>query len=142
MKCKVISLIILTGLILTIGCGKQRPVNYEIPNAIEPGKVIYAGVRSSNYGIKPFPDPVGWQMAMAKMTDYYQDATPCAIWIVGRLKSPRGCRLEFPADSKQYTNVFFNDNDKHEPYLSHFDSTGIKVFLQVEPGDAGGAPQN
>jgi hypothetical protein len=136
MRYKILSIFIFIVLILVIGCTKKRPVNYEIPNTIEAGKVIYAGVRSSNYGIKPFPDPQGWQYAMEKMTDYYKGSTPCAIWIVGRLKRPKSCFLEFPGDSAKYTNISFLDKDKHEEYLTHFDTVGIKVFLQVEPAHA------
>ncbi|HEX9975413.1 MAG TPA: hypothetical protein VGD14_25410, partial [bacterium] len=117
-------------------CSKKRPVNYKIPNTIEAGKVIYAGVRSSSYGIKPFPDPLGWQNAMEKMSNYYEGSTPCGIWIVGKLRRTKSCFLEFPGDSTKYTNISFLDKDKHEQYLSHFDTVGIKVFLQVEPAHA------
>ena len=121
---------------LFISCGKQQAINYNIPHTIETGKVVFAGVRSSSYGIKPFPDPREWQHAVDKMAGYYEGAAPCAIWIVGRFKGPKGCLLEFPSDGRQDANIFFSENDKHESYLNHFDSTGIKVFLQVEPGHA------
>ena len=103
------------------------------------GSIRYAGVRSSNYGISPFPSPGGWQNAMQTMAGYFPGSTPVGIWIVGPLGSNGGCRLEFPhpGDGVNYgTRIQFSTSDKHEPYLDHFDAHGIKVFLQVEPGFA------
>ena len=136
MRYKILSIFIFIILLLVIGCAKKRPLNYEIPNTIIAGKVKYAGVRSSSYGIRPFPQPVGWQNAMEEMSNYYEGSTPCGIWIVGKVKRHKSCFLEFPGDSTKYTNISFLDKDKHEEYLSHFDSVGIKVFLQVEPANA------
>jgi hypothetical protein len=98
--------------------------------------IKYAGVRSSSYGIRPFPDPSGWEKSIRAMCGYFQNSTPCAIWIVGVLERPKSCRLEFPSEGKEYTNTTFLDYDKHEPYLDYFDKKGIKVFLQVEPANA------
>jgi hypothetical protein len=98
-------------------------------------KVVYAGVRSSSYGIDPFPEPKGWQAAMEAMSGFYQGSRPCAIWIVGEIWG-RDCHLYFPSDGRRYPNVSFGDTDDHERFLRHFDATGIKVFLQVESVDA------
>lgn len=100
--------------------------------------IKYAGVRSSSYGIEPFPEPSGWQNAMETMSGYFKDSIPCGIWIVGRLEwSNKSCRLEFTHDNNEhYPNILFDETDKHERYLSHFDTVGIKVFLQVEPANA------
>jgi hypothetical protein len=98
--------------------------------------IIYAGVRSSSYGIKPFPDPQYWHSSMRKMSSYFEGSSPCAIWIVGVVKNKTACLLEFPADGEEHENVVFSDFDKHESYLDYFDQSGIKVFLQVEPANA------
>jgi len=136
MRFKILIIFVYIIPLLVIGCDKKRPLNYEIPNTIKAGKVKYAGVRSSSYGVKPFPEPAGWQNAMEKMSNYYEGSTPCGIWIVGKLRRPKSCFLEFIGDSAQHNNISFLDRDKHEEYLTHFDSVGIKVFLQVEPANA------
>lgn len=98
--------------------------------------IEYAGVRSSSYGIDPFPDPGGWQSAMTAMTEYFPGSAPCAIWIVGKLRRPKSCYLEFPSNGSRYELIEFMDHDKHEAYLDFFDQVGIKIFLQVEPANA------
>ena len=119
--------------IVTAGASCVRPAS--VPQASAPN-VAYAGVRSSAYGIKPFPEPAEWEKAIMTMSGYYPGSTPVAIWIVGRLSRPRACRLEFPGGATGLTNIMFDDVDKHEAYLSQFDRAGIKVFLQVEPANA------
>ncbi len=119
--------------IVTAGASCVRPVS--VPQASAP-HVAFAGVRSSAYGIKPFPAPAEWEKAIMTMSGYYPGSTPVAIWIVGRLSRPRTCRLEFPGGATALPNIMFDDVDKHEAYLSQFDRAGIKVFLQVEPADA------
>jgi hypothetical protein len=118
--------------LLASGCRKKVEV---LPPAAPaaPRNVVFAGVRSSNYGIKPFPEPAAWQRAIASMNSRYPGATPGTIWIVGELSRPSSCRLFFPADGRVYPNIEFAETDKHEEFLDHFDRSGIKVFLQVEP---------
>ncbi|MBN2207415.1 MAG: hypothetical protein JW742_08425 [Candidatus Aminicenantes bacterium] len=98
--------------------------------------VKYAGVRSSAYGIKPFPEPQEWIKAVSTMGDYFPGSTPCAVWIVGHLSRARACKLDFPAEGRSFPNVAFLDVEKHERFLSAFDAAGVKVFLQVEPANA------
>lgn len=117
------------------GC-RKRIVTPEAAVPFVPGKIIYAGVRSSSYGVKPFPQAEDWQSAMQTMSGYFTGATPCAIWIVGEFKEPKTCRLFFPSEGKVYPFIQFEETDRHEQFLSHFDRVGIKVFLQVEPGHA------
>ena len=136
MKRKELVIILVLGVaVLAEGCRAraevQPPVAPEVPK-----NVIFAGVRSSNYGIKPFPGPAGWQKAIDAMSDRFPGSTRGAIWIVGELKRPTSCRLFFPSDGKAYPNIEFAETDKHEEFLSHFDKTGTKVFLQVEPAQA------
>lgn len=108
----------------------DRPPDKSVNN------IISAGIRSSSYGIKPFPEPIGWQKAMETMSGYFPGSIPCAIWIVGELKKPKSCRLFFPSEGKSYPFIEFEETDKHEQFLNHFDKAGIKVFLQVEPAHA------
>jgi len=133
---QVLFLIIVYLLGIFISCGKNDKKKYTIDNTIKVHNVKYAGARSSAYGIRPFPDPYGWQKVMNTMQNYFEGSTACAIWIVGRMHGDRTCRLEFTSDGSTDSNIVFLDYDKHEPYLQHFDSTGIKVFLQVEPANA------
>jgi hypothetical protein len=103
-----------------------------------PGRphVVFAGVRSSIYGIKPFPEPAEWEKAILTMSSYYQGSTPAAVWIVGRIVDHTDCRLEFPGAVTGSANIQFEKVDRHAAYLDQFDRAGIKVFLQVEPANA------
>lgn len=99
--------------------------------------VKYVGVRSSSYGIMPFPDPSGWRQAIESINGSFRGAVPFAIWIVGETGPTNEiCQLQFPSDGDTYLNVIFGNTDKHEGYLKYFDEHGIKVFLQVEPCSA------
>ncbi len=109
---------------------------YTIKKDITVYNVKYAGVRSSRYGIRPFPGPEGWQSALEKMKTRFEGSDACAIWIVGTMRGKRTCGLEFPLEGEPDSNIVFLDYDKHEPYLQHFDTTGVRVFLQVEPANA------
>lgn len=70
-------------------------------------------------------------------------ATPCGIYIFGYIEgngtgdpASAYCYLSFPKPSGTYPNVHFGSADPHEAYLNAFDAAGLKIFLQVEPGDA------
>lgn len=123
-------------ILLALGWVKCRIAKPLPPILPTPAKVLFAGVRSSSYGIKPFPEPPEWQSAMRTMSSYFEGSTACAIWIVGEFQRPKDCRLYFPGDGKQYPYIQFETTDKHEKYLRFFDQAGIKVFLQVEPAQA------
>jgi len=106
--------------------------------AADPSNVKWAGVRSSVYGIRPFPSPQGWSRAMTTMSGHFPGSTPVGVWIVGPL-SGRGVQLEFPRpnDGRNYgSRIKFASSDKHERFLTEFDRRGIQVWLQVEPGFA------
>lgn len=98
--------------------------------------IKYAGVRSSNYGIKPFPSKEEWKNALFTMQEKFEGTIPTAIWIVGVMRGSENMYLEFPSEGKEVKNVIFAEEDKHEPYLKYFDENGIKVFLQVESANA------
>jgi hypothetical protein len=124
--------------ILALACAEKPPGKLAPPQAERgPSKVVYAGVRSSRYGIKPFPEPAAWVKAMRRMADDFPGATPCGIWIVSTMsKTSRFTRLEFPAEGRTVPFVEFEETDRHERYLDAFDGAGIQVFLQVEPANA------
>jgi len=125
--------------LFALACAEKPVQKIVPPQAAPPGpaNVVYAGVRSSKYGIKPFPGPAAWEKAIGAMTAYFPGSTPCGIWIVGTMaRTPRFAHLEFPSDGKSFPNVEFEEADRHELYLSEFDSAGISVFLQVEPANA------
>jgi hypothetical protein len=68
------------------------------------------------------------------------DPAPVNLWIVGTLMSPGMCNLEFASPdpglpSPPYVS-FQPKKIDHEKILSYFDTTGIRVYLQVEPGRA------
>jgi len=136
------AVLIFGAALMISGCGilgvkkyteyKKYPIdlNAKVPN------VKFAGVRSSHYGIRPFPEAEGWGKAIETMQGYFDGSTPSAIWIVGTMHGKTVCQLEFPPGGKEFPNIAFQDTDKHEPYLQFFDRKGIRVFLQVEPADA------
>ncbi len=130
----------LGGLLLVtlVGCASTRQTKTEskIPTPWPTEGVLFAGVRSSEYGIKPFPLPEEWDKAMTAMVRYFPGARKAAIWIVGTIGEDGSAKLEFPGDGNTYPKVVFAEEDKHEPYLRYFDEHGVYVFLQVEPGFA------
>jgi hypothetical protein len=56
------------------------------------------------------------------------------IWIAGRLAG-RGCELGFPGTSDDPL-IRFSSTDLYEETLDLFDESGVRVWLQVEPGFA------
>lgn len=117
---------------LAAGCGTGSPGG---PGPAE--NVGFAGVRSSSYGVDPFPDPAGWEECIRVMSDSFPGSTPSALWVVGTVDEEiGGVNLEFPSDGGTYPHVSFSDEDLHEEYLDWFDGHGVSVFLQVEPGFA------
>ena len=127
---KKIFLSILAVLLIFISCNKK----YEYSDKQNLNNIIYAGARSSAYGIRPFPNPIVWEKGIKEIDNLFDaNAVPAALWIVGVMgRNSTHCRLEFPVDTSLYENIECLQYDKHERFLSHFDSSGIKVFLQVE----------
>ncbi len=126
--------LLLVGLICLNFCNKD----YKFSSNLVKNNVVMSGVRSSAYGIRPFPHPVIWENGIKIVNEHYDgNSIPSALWIVGVMgRESKYCRLEFPVDTSKYVNIECLQYDKHEKYLSHFDSTGVKVFLQVEPAMA------
>lgn len=121
-------------LFLLAGCGaSSRPKATLTPWST--AGVLFAGARSSEYGIRPFPAPEGWDQGLEAMAGYFPGAQKAAIWIVGTVSEETGAaQLEFPGDGQDYPHIVFAADDRHEEYLRYFDEHNIQVFLQVEPG--------
>jgi hypothetical protein len=112
-------------LLLVAGCCSNGPT----------GGVGFAGVRSSSYGVDPFPGPAAWETYTRVMSDAFPGSSPTALWIVGTIdEAINGIHLEFPSAGGPYPQVSFSSEDLHEEYLAWFDVHGVSVFLQVEPG--------
>jgi hypothetical protein len=96
-----------------------------------------AGLRSSTYGINPFPDTTWWYNTVNNMASRFSGASPSVIWILGYTTND-GCYLGFPNPNPAatYKKIFFSKKDMNEQYLDAFDNNGVKVWLQVEPGFA------
>jgi len=107
----------------------------ETPGRIFPN-VAYTGVRSSRYGLEPFPEPAEWEKATKIMVSHFDNAKPSIIWVIGRLKNEKFCWLEFPVKNKKYPNIISSKQDNNERYFDYFDEKGITVFLMVEPANA------
>ncbi|MGB8252620.1 MAG: hypothetical protein WCF08_05350 [Anaerolineaceae bacterium] len=104
--------------------------------------ILRAGLRSSSYGPRePFPDVSYWISTSKLMATLFPLSSPSLVWIVGELliEGHSGiARLNFPAPDGQantFPDIVFSDEDKNEVYFNQFDQQGVKVWLQVEPGD-------
>ncbi len=102
---------------------------------VEPS--LYVGVRSSEYGpVGDFPSAERWEEMASSYAARMPDAAPALVWIVGTIGENGDCNLEFPSPGGDHARIGFQDEDKHEAFLNHFDSSGVSVWLQIEPGDA------
>ena len=100
-------------------------------------QLLRAGLRSSPYGISPFPSSDWWVASTGSMAARFPGAAPSVVWIVGVIQSASSdCGLSFPSPGGDYARIQFRAKDRNEPYLVAFDQAGVKVWLQVEPGDA------
>ncbi len=105
----------------------------------QPNLHLRAGLRSSHYGIDPFPQPAWWLDATGSMAERFADAVPAVVWIVGTVNK-EDCWLNFPAPqgsaAGDFKHIVFSPLDDNEAYLEQFDKSGVRVWLQVEPGTA------
>jgi hypothetical protein len=93
-----------------------------------------AGFRFSTYGPDYDPGPDYWAGVGQKMAGRFPNATPETIWIVGRLRG-EGTLLSFPAATDEPL-ILTTDEDGNEATFDLFDRLGVRVWLQVEPGNA------
>ncbi len=115
------------------------PENKNFKKAFRTDNIMllkFGGVRASEYGISPFPSAEEWTRYAVKMSQKFENFEPAIIWILGVTWDDGTCELSFPSDGKEYPYIEFSKKDENEEYLNFFDSRGIKVFLQVEPGNA------
>lgn len=99
---------------------------------------VFAGFRASrilsNYPNQQFPEPDYWVRVGREMADKFPDAVPAGEWIVSLYQENGISELSFPSSGKSYPYVRFSDTDYNEAYLDEFDRSGLKIWLQVEPG--------
>lgn len=127
-------LIILAGVLCMaqlVSCGEKPR------QPAKDARVSWAGVRSSSYGIKPFPKADEWISVAGEMEAKYPGSVGSYVWIVGTVSGNRtkySCTLNFPLDEKiEGVNPF--PVDQNEDFLDMCDRMGYAVWLQVEPGD-------
>ncbi len=99
--------------------------------------VEWAGLRSSTYGIKPFPSNDEWESYVQEMETFYPGSVGTFVWIVGYVTGNgknRTCTLNFPLDTSIDGVVTF-PIDENEEFLTQCDAKGYAVWLQVEPGN-------
>jgi Secretion system C-terminal sorting domain len=106
-----------------------------------PSSSLVAGFRASrvlqSYPNHQFPSADYWISVGNRMSQKFSGASPVGIWIVSLYQNNNITQFNFPSDGKQYPYIQFISSDQNEAYLSRFDSAGVKVWLQVEPGAAG-----
>jgi hypothetical protein len=102
-------------------------------NGIEKSS-LGAGFRHSTYGPKHDPGPFYWESVGLRMAQLFPGATPETVWIVGELDG-KGIRLSYPGSSENPL-IHFTSEDLNETALSRFDESGVRAWLQIEPGDA------
>lgn len=101
---------------------------------------LFTGFRSSrilsSYPNRKFPEPAYWIKAGNELSLNFNSGTPSGIWIVSLYWNDGNIGLDFPSDGKYIPFVTFMNTDYSERYLSAFDSSGFKIWLQIEPGAA------
>jgi|YNPNPStandDraft_1061719.scaffolds.fasta_scaffold24413_2 hypothetical protein len=102
------------------------------PTALPPA--LGAGFRFSTYGPPRNPGAAYWASVGEQMAARFPNAQPEAIWIVGNFTG-KGTFLSFPAESDD-TLITKTYVDMNEAALTLFDQRGVRVWLQVEPGNA------
>ncbi len=101
---------------------------------------LHVGVRASrilgSYPNREFPSPKYWNNTAIDLSSKFNDAQPAGLWIVSLYIDDGITQLTFPAPSGTHEKMWFQSVDKNEEYLNYFDRNGLKVWLQVEPGEA------
>jgi hypothetical protein len=95
---------------------------------------VLAGWRSSPYGLQTQMEPSYWVNVADDMASKIGNSAPGGVWVLGQIVG-NACQLTFNS-SVAYPNIIFSDTDENEKYFDAFDAAGLKVWLQVEPGDA------
>jgi hypothetical protein len=134
----------LSACLLLPGC-IPAPTETPLPTMTKPliqESALRAGLRSSSYGPQPpFPASDYWVSTSQAMAGLIPSASPALIWIVGEIQFQDNSGVawfNFPAPQGQEAALpgsVFSPIDRNEAYLEQFDRNGIRVWLQVEPGD-------
>jgi hypothetical protein len=119
----------------------------SVPTSIPASMVKVAGFRSSDYG-GPLngnnnghdqTDPAYWVSVAQRMQAKFPGSSPGAQYVVGYIETPEtNTYMPFPAPAgyEGMANVDFGPTGVEEQMLTAFDAAGMKVILQVEPGNA------
>ena len=119
---------------VSVGAKPPRPT----PTPTEPPVIpdgLRAGLRSSDYGLNPWPSANWWVDSISSMAGRFPGSVGSAILVVVEIDgmSGPGCWAHFPnPDGATYPGVRFDAEDQFEPLLAAFDQAGIKAWLQVE----------
>jgi hypothetical protein len=101
---------------------------------------LNAGFRASripeSYPNNQFPSESYWVNTGNAIAAKFTGAQPAGIWIVSLYQSSGITELNFPSTGGSIPYVNFTDTDENESYLARFDSAGLKLWLEVEPGAA------
>ena len=123
--------------LLLVSCAREDSPTTVMTSAPTPTPEpsLGAGFRFSTYGVSPNPGPEYWLSVGQRMSAQFPGSHPEAIWIVGNFQGDGMTYLSFQAetDDPHITSGFV---DMNEATLDLFDANGVKVWLQVEPGDA------
>ncbi len=101
---------------------------------------FYAGFRASrvlsSYPNNQFPPTEYWIRVAKGMSQKFPGSTPAGIWIVSLYQNAGITQLSFPNGGITVPNIQFTGTDYNESHLAKLDTSGVKVWLQVEPGAA------
>jgi hypothetical protein len=139
LKIRYITILEIFATILILSASTFGEVNSPLVNV--------AGFRSSDYG-GPLNgnkyghdqiDPVYWVSVAQQMSAKFPGSYPGAQYVIGYIETPEtNTYMPFPAPAgyKGMPNVDFGQTGIEEKMLTAFDNAGMKIVLQVEPGDA------
>lgn len=93
-----------------------------------------AGFRFSTYGVNHNPGPEYWGTVGQRMSAKFPESQPETIWIVGNIYG-QGTYLNFPCETDD-PHIKCGYTDMNEQTFELFDRQGVRVWLQVEAGNA------
>ncbi len=100
-----------------------------------PSNGLQVGFHSASYSLSSMPAPGYWANFAQQARNEFSGSSMGSVWVIGGVWAGGICHLNFPS-STSYSNIAFDSTDANEAYLDYFDSQGISVILQVEPGNA------
>ena len=97
-------------------------------------RVLGAGFRFSTLGPAANAGAQYWANVGAQISGKFPGSQPQALWVVS-LAQGSGTVLTFPGSSADPL-IAFQPEDANEDALDLLDASGVRVWLQLEPGDA------